>query len=169
MNTQPPTSRLLLSSLFGLVKGAIKNYQFPDPSGKWQDCRVFLHNLPEEQEADTWPFVVVRWVSGNISDEPQSATITDTVNLYLGVYSPRSPAEAGLLLAELLDCLRREIWKTRVLNDRFQQVEPLEASSPEPERQIHKFHLATIRTVWEYLWPSREQMELTQLLNKERI
>lgn len=166
---KPPTLRLLISSLLDLASEAVRNYPFPDPSGKWQEARVFLHDLPDIQEADTWPFVVVRWQEGSIESEiGMGASLSETVNLYCGVYAPRSPAEAGLLLAELLHCIRRKVWQTRILASRFQQIEPLVASSPDADRRAHNFHMATIRTVWQYLWPSREQMELTQMLKTNR-
>lgn len=165
---RPPTSRLLLRELCDYLKRELAGYPFPDPSGKWRDCRIFLHDLPEGQEEETWPFVIVRWLEGEIANEDGAARVEDTVELILGVYSPRHPEEAGLLLAELLDAARRAIWKCRILARRFEQIEPLKASSVEPGRQVHKYQLAAIRTVWSYVWPSREQAQLTEMENKWR-
>ena len=161
--SQPPTSRLLLLSLQDFVKRAVKNYPFPDPSGGWLDCRVFLHDLPEEQEAATYPFVIIRWLSGETENGDSFTNLTDTTGLFCGVYAPRTPAEAGLLLAELLDSLRQKLWTTRILAGKFEQIQPLKIQAADAERQIHRYHLATIETAWQYVWPSREQIELTNL------
>lgn len=165
---RPPTSRLLLCELAAYLKRELADYSFPGPSGDSRDAKVFLHDLPEEQEAETWPFVIVRWLEGEVANEDGATRLTDTVELVLGVYSPNEPAETGLLLAELLDILRRSIWKCRILASRFEQVEPLKASAVEPERRVHQYQLAAIRTVWSYVWPSREQAQLTEMENKWR-
>lgn len=159
------TSRLLLTSLYDFLKETVKGYPFPDPSGKWQDCRVFLHGLPEEQDTETYPFVILRWTDGEISSREDGATIVqDTVALILGVNAPRAQAEAGLLCAELLDVLRYAFWNKRIIASRFELVEPLRAAMPGPEREIHNFHMATIDTVWNYVWPAKAQAELTKFL-----
>lgn len=150
------TTRLLLTSLMDFTRTTVKNYPFPDPSGSWQDCRVFLHGLPEGQEDETFPFVIVRWLEGEVGSEPDSESlIKDTVGLFLGVYAPRSQAEAGLLSAELLDVLRHALWKQRIVNRRFQLIEPIRATAPEIRQQVHNYHLATIETVWSYVWPPK--------------
>lgn len=164
----PPTSRLLLTELRDYLAWELADYSFPDPSGSRRDARVFLHDLPDGQEAETWPFVIVRWLEGEVANEDGATRLTDTVELVVGVYSPNDPAETGLLLAELLDAARRSIWKCRVLARRFEQVEPLKASAVEPGRQVHQYQLAAIRTVWSYVWPSREQAQLTEMENKWR-
>lgn len=74
----------------------------------------------------------------------------------LGVHSPRAHAEAGLLMAELVDCLRRSLWRNPLLADRFSLVEPLKVLTPGLQKQqIHRFHMATIETVWQYVWPPK--------------
>lgn len=183
---KPPTSRLLLLALRDFIASAVTGYPFPSPEGKWlesaavggeaglrmrppscRDCRVFLHGLPEGLEEETYPFVLIRWTDGDILEQDTWTVARDTVSLILGVHSPRDQEEAGLLLAELLDLLRRAIWKERLLCGQYQQAEAPAAAIPDPERRVHKYHLATIKTVWEYLWPSREQAELTKLLAKQ--
>ncbi len=167
-NNEPATSRMLICELDSFVRETVKGYPFPDPSGKWLDCRVFLHGLPDGQDTDTYPFVIVRWLEGEIESREDARTVlTDTVILALGVHSPRSQAEAGLLLAELLDCLRRAFWKKRILARRFELVEPLRCQIVEQQRQQHRFHLASIETVWNYVWPAKalEEAGQSQLLS----
>ena len=128
---QPATCRLLLSVLCAFVKETVAAYPFPSPDGPVQDCRVFLHGLPEEQEAETWPFVVCRFVDGEVTSEADSKTVLkDTVALILGVHSPVSQEQAGLLLAELLDLLRAALWRKRLLAGRFELEEPLRSLIP---------------------------------------
>lgn len=154
--TQPATTRLLLTSLMDFTRTAVQNYSFPDPSGSWMDCRVFLHGLPEGQEDETFPFVIVRWLEGEVGSEEDSRTlIKDAVGFFLGVYAPRAQAEAGLLTAELIDVLRRALWKQRIINRRFELIEPIRATAPEMRQQVHQYHLATIETVWSYVWPPK--------------
>lgn len=163
---QPATSRLLLTALADFVRQTAKDYPFPSPDGAWLDCRVFLHGTPEDQEDKVFPFVIIRWVEGSVESMEDAATILrDTVALMLGVHSPRSQAEAGLLLAELLDLLRRALWKQRILARRFQLVEPLQAQIPGLQQRVHQFHMATIETVWDYVWPPKalEEAGISQL------
>lgn len=156
MDTRPASSRLLLCELANFVGSSLKGYPFPSPDGAWLDCRVFLHGLPDEQEAGTYPFIVIRWVEGTVESEADSQTIlTETVALLLGVHAPRAQAEAGLLCAELMDALRRSLWKKRLLADRFQLIEPLRSSIPSQQQQEHRFHMATMETVWNYVWPPK--------------
>lgn len=79
----------------------------------------------------------------------------DTVGLALGVYSPADQEQASLLLAEMLDCLRRQLWKTRLLAERFELEGELKASIPTPKQRWHQYHLATLECVWNYTWPPR--------------
>lgn len=150
------TSRKLLLSLCEFVEDSVKSYPFPSPEEKMQDVRVFLHGLPEEQEAGIFPFVIVRFTDSEIASERDGQTILrDTVLLALGVYAPKDQRQAGLLCAELLDCLRRAIWKKRLLAEVFELVEPLRASCPDSGRQMHRYHWATLETVWNYTWPPK--------------
>lgn len=161
MNLNPnlgpaPGARILISELFTFVRESVKDYPFPDPAGAWQDCRVFIHGFPEDQEDTVYPYVVVRWLEGEVSSESGNQTLVrDTVALILGVYAPRCQAEAGLLCAELLDCLRRAFWRERILANRFELMEPIRASIPSLQQKIHKYHMATIETVWNYVWPPK--------------
>lgn len=164
------TTRLLLTSLYDFIESTIKGYPFPSPVGDWRDCRVFLHGLPEVQDEGTYPFVVIRWMEGEIESMEDSKTVLrDTVGLALGIHSPKSQTEAGILCAEIIDCLRRAIWKKRILAQRFELIEPLRCSIPDPARQVHNFHMATIETVWNYTWPPKalEEAGQSQLLRKE--
>lgn len=105
------TSRLLLTCLVELVREAFADYPFPAPRGEgMQPVQVFLHGLPEGQQEGCYPFVIVRWIEGQIELEPDHKTVLhDSVGLALGVYSPVDQEQAGLLLAEMLDCLRRQL------------------------------------------------------------
>ena len=150
------TLRNLLLDLTGFVSEIVKDYPFPSPDGEWMDCRVFLHGLPENQDDGTYPFVLVRWQEGNIESMEDSKTVLrDTVALVLGVHSPKNQEQAGLLCAELMDCLRRAIWKKRILANSFELVEPLRSTMPEADRQQHRFHMAILETVWNYTWPPK--------------
>ncbi|MBQ3059608.1 MAG: hypothetical protein IJD16_04755 [Desulfovibrio sp.] len=150
------TSRRLLEELVAFVREAVADYAFPAPDGESRDVQVFLHGLPEGEEDTTYPFVLVRWVEGHINSEPDHKTVLhDTVALVLGVYSPTSQEEAGLLTAELLDCLRRALWKQRLLARMFELEEPLRCAIPQPGQRWHEYHMATIETVWNYVWPPK--------------
>ena len=163
MCAQPATSRLLLESLAHFIKEEVRDYPFPSPQGSERDCQVFLHGLPDEQETETYPFVIVRWLEGEIASEEDAKTVVkDTVILALGIHNPHSQDEAGTLLAELMDCLRRALWKKRIIANRFELVEPLRSQIIEQQRQQHRFHLATIETVWNYTWPPKALEEAGQ-------
>lgn len=164
---QPATTRLLLSELCRFVEETVQACPFPSPDGGRQNCRVFLHGLPDVQDAVTWPFIICRWAEGQVaSAEDGKTTTTDMVALILGVHAPASQAEAGLLLAELLDVLRAALWRQRLLAGRFELAEPLRATIPDPRRQVHKFHMATLETTWTYVWPPKGQAELTRLIQR---
>lgn len=157
MNDKPATLRLLLCELHSFLSAEVKNYAFPSPDAAWQDCRVYLHGLPERQDDTVYPFVLIRWLGGDVeSDESGASHVRDTVALVLGIHSPRAHAEAGLLLAELVDSLRRSLWRNLLLADRFSLVEPLRVTTPGlQQQQVHLFHMATLETVWEYAWPPK--------------
>ena len=155
------SSRQLLLELRELVRGALRDLPFPSPDGDGlQAVQVFLHGLPEDQEEGCYPFVIVRWVDGQVELEPDHKTLLhDSVALALGVYSPESQEQAGLLLAEMHDCLRRAVWTCRLLAGRY-QLEELKSAVPPPKQRWHQYHLATIETVWNYTWPPRGLNEI---------
>lgn len=158
------TTRLLLKEISAAVREALADYPFPAPDGRWSDVRVFLHGLPQEQGDACYPFVIVRWISGSMEEETAQVTrLRETVGLALGVYASKTQEQAGILLAELLDCLRRSLWKGRVLAGRFELEEPVKAEIPTPRTRWNEYHLATIETVWNYVWPSRGLEELTKM------
>ncbi|MBD5608190.1 MAG: hypothetical protein HDQ93_04995, partial [Desulfovibrio sp.] len=157
------TLRNLLLALAGFVSETVKDYPFPSPDGEWLDCRVFLHGLPAGQDDGTYPFVLVRWQEGEIqSMEDAKTVLRDTVALVLGVHSPKNQEQAGILCAELMDLLRRALWKQRILASRFELVEPLRSVMPEADRQQHYYHMAIIETVWNYTWPPKALEEAGQ-------
>ena len=51
-----------------MLTEAMKEYPFPTPDGSCEDLQVFLHCLPDEQGRRTYPFICVRWVSGDINE-----------------------------------------------------------------------------------------------------
>lgn len=157
------TTRLLLKEICAAVRGALADYPFPAPDGSWSDVRVFLHGLPQEQGDACYPFVIVRWISGSVEETAQVTRLRETVGLALGVYASKTQEQAGILLAELLDCLRRSLWKGRILAGRFELEEPVKAEIPTPRTRWNEYHLATIETVWNYVWPSRGLEELTKM------
>lgn len=157
------TLRNLLIALTSFVSDAVRDYPFPSPDGNKIDCRVFLHGLPENQDEGTYPFVIVRWQEGAIESMEDSQTVLrETVALILGVHSPKNQKEAGLLCAELMDALRRAIWKQRILARCFELVEPLNSVMPEADRQQHHYQMAVIETVWNYTWPPKALEEAGQ-------
>ena len=163
---KPATCRLLFTELCAFVEKTVADYPFPSPDGAVSDCRVFWHGLPEEQDAGTWPFVVCRFVDGEVTSEADSKTVLkDTVALILGVHSPVSQKQAGVLLTELMDLLRAALWRERLLAGRFELEEPLRARVADMEQRVHKFHLATLETTWNYVWPPKGQAGLTRLMH----
>lgn len=148
------TSRLLLCALRDRLSAALAAHPFPAARGAARPARVYLHGLPRELEEACYPFVVLRWSGGEVASEADHRVVLrDSVALALGVHSPDSQEEAGLLLAELLDLLRRVLWTTRLLADRFVLEEPLKAAIPGPRERWNEYHLATLQTSWNYVWP----------------
>lgn len=148
------TSRLLLCALRDRLTAELAAHPFPAARGAARPARVYLHGLPREQEEACYPFVVLRWSGGEVASEADHRVVLrDSVALALGVYSPDSQEEAGLLLAELLDLLRRVLWTTRLLAGRFALEEPLKAAIPGPRDRWNEYHLATLETSWNYTWP----------------
>ena len=109
------TTRLLLKEICAAVRGALADYPFPAPDGSWSDVRVFLHGLPQEQDDACYPFVIVRWISGSMEEKQPRSRACARLGGWPGVYASKTQEQAGILLAELLDCLRRSLWKGRVL------------------------------------------------------
>lgn len=150
------TSRNLLCALADYLRAALTGYPFPAPGGTYVDARVFVHGLPEGQEDAAYPFVVLRWLDGKVWQAEDGGTLlTDTVALAVGIHSPNSQEQAGLLLAELLDALRRALWTCRLLDGRFELDGEIRAATPEPKRTWHEYHMATVETSWTYVWPQR--------------
>lgn len=157
------TLRLLLTELCQFIRETVRDYSFPSPNEGEMDCRVFLHGLPDSQDTDTYPFVIVRWQEGEIESMEDSKTVLrETVALILGVHAPKNQEQAGLLCAELMDCLRRALWKQRLVAKRFELVEPLRSVMPEADRQQHRYQMAVIETVWNYTWPPKALEEAGQ-------
>ena len=148
------TSRLLLCALRDRLTAELAARPFPAARSAARPARVYLHGLPRDREEACYPFVVLRWSGGEVASEADHRVVLrDSVALALGVYSPDSQEEAGLLLAELLDLLRRVIWTTRLLAGRFVLDEPLKAAIPGPRDRWNEYHLATLETSWNYTWP----------------
>lgn len=157
------TLRNLLLALSTFVAESVRGYPFPSPDGNSLDCRVFMHGLPEVQDEGTYPFVIVRWQEGEIESMEDSKTVLrETVALVLGVHAPKDQEQAAMLCAELMDCLRRAIWKKRIIARCFELVEPLRSAMPEADRQQHRYHMAVIETVWNYVWPPKALEEAGQ-------
>ena len=100
---------------------------------------MFLHGLPDEQGRRTYPFICVRWVSGDINEGVDGyigAEGRETLALVLGMYAPESQEQAGLILAELLDWTRAVLRRNRVVAKKFQLELPLKASIPDPEKPV---------------------------------
>lgn len=130
----------------------------PDPStGHDVSPRVFIHNLPDRlsESGDLpagYPFVIIRLAGGETDDN--QCRCTDTLVLAVGVWSPESQEQAGLLAAQTLDFLRISLRSARILGERF-ELEELSVTQPEPKRQWNEYHLATVNTRWNYTIPRR--------------
>ena len=140
-----------------MLTEAMKEYPFPAPDGSCEDLQVFLHGLPDEQGRRTYPFICVRWVSGDINEGVDGyigAEGRETLALVLGMYAPESQEQAGLILAELLDWTRAVLRRNRVVDKKFQLELPLKASIPDPEKQWMEYHMATVFPEYQYIIPS---------------
>ena len=135
-------SRELLLAVKEMLTEAMKEYPFPTPDGSCEDLQVFLHGLPDEQGRRTYPFICVRWVSGDINEGVD------------GYIAPESQEQAGLILAELLDWTRAVLRRNRVVAKKFQLELPLKASIPDPEKQWMEYHMATVFPEYQYIIPS---------------
>ena len=116
-------SRELLLAVKEMLTEAMKEDPFPTPDGSCEDLQVFLHGLPDEQGRRTYPFICVRWVSGDINEGVDGyigAEGRETLALVLGMYAPESQEQAGLILAELLDWTRAVLRRNRAfMNQSF--------------------------------------------------
>ena len=140
-----------------MLTEAMKEYPFPTPDGFCEDLQVFLHGLPDEQGRRTYPFICVRWVSGDINEGVDGyigAEGREILALVLGMYAPESQEQAGLILAELLDWTRAVLRRNRVVAKKFQLELPLKASIPDPEKQWMEYHMATVFPEYQYIIPS---------------
>lgn len=149
-------TRELLSAVRDMLAGAMKDYPFPAPDGV-SDLEVFLHGLPDTQGARTYPFICVRWVSGDLDEGMgyrTGAESREMLALVLGLYAPESQEQAGLILAELLDWTRAVLRRNRIVAGKFQLELPLRASVPDPEKQWTEYHMATLFPEYTYVIPS---------------
>ena len=87
---QPATCRLLLTSLFEFISGVVRDYEFPAPDGSRLDCHIFLHGLPEGQDDSTYPFVIVRWLEGDIETSMSRAPSTPRPDVSISSASIRT-------------------------------------------------------------------------------
>lgn len=148
----------LLLSLRDFLRHELAALSLPDPfSGQDAHPRVFIHNLPDRQTATgdtpaTYPFVIIRLAEGETDDN--GCRCIDTVVLAVGVWSPESQEQAGLLAARTLDFLRISLRAQRLIGERF-ELEELSFTQPEPKRQWNEYHLATVNTRWNYTIPRR--------------
>lgn len=140
-------SRLLMLSLVDMLRG---NLAKVDP-----EIRVFLHDLPaDDGEARTYPFIVCRWVSGDMNEESNGDFgCTETVSLFCGVYAPENQHEAYLKMAEMLDAVRLCLRHNPLLGERFQLEYPVSATIPDPEHKAIEYQMTTIETKWQYALP----------------
>ena len=134
-------SKELMLAVKEMLTEAMKEYPFPAPDGSCEDLQVFLHGLPDEQGRRTYPFICVRWVSGDINEGVDGyigAEGRETLALVLGMYAPESQEQAGLILAELLDWTRAVLRRNRVVAKKFQL----------------EYHMATVFPEYQYIIPS---------------
>lgn len=150
-------SRRLLLALQALLTAELGNYPFPspDPMAPSSDVRVFFHGLPDGQDGEGYPFVVIRWVEGRIEENETQTLAFETVGLVLGVYAPKNQEQAGILTSELLDVVRQILWSNRQLEQLFDLVPPLRATIPGPKEKWNQYHLASVEAEWNYVLPGR--------------
>lgn len=158
-------SRLLLLALEDLFKKELAGYLFPSPDGGEKPVEVFLHSWPQEQLAECFPSIVLRWGGSEMTEEQADAYIVETVAIALGVYSPGDQRQAGILLAELNDAVMQILHKynNRIVAGLFEREYPIESQQPSPELKWSDYHAATIVTKWNYRIP------ITPLEHSEKI
>lgn len=148
----------LILALRDFLRRELAVLPLPDPNtGVDVSPRVFIHNLSDRLSENgdlpaTYPFVIIRLAEGE-TDDNQCRCI-DTVVLAVGVWAPESQEQAGLLAAQTLDFLRISLRATRIIDERF-ELEELNATQPEPQKQWNEYHLATVNTRWNYTIPRR--------------
>ncbi|MDR2891599.1 MAG: hypothetical protein LBV80_00710 [Deltaproteobacteria bacterium] len=148
----------LLLELQAFLETSLAAFPLPEPvngKDKMDSARCFLGNVPDDNEKnlpERFPFVVIRWVEGSSQDQGDNL---EQVALLLGVYSPSGPGEAELLTAMLMDHLRGDFMRNRLLADIFDLQLPLESAKPDPEKKQHNYHIATMITRWRHTSPRR--------------
>lgn len=150
-------SRELLLAVRDMLTEAMNEYPFPSPCGHSEDLEVFMHGLPDEQGRRTYPFVCIRWVSGELDESAEiyaGAECKEELAIVLGVYAPKNQEQAGLILAELLDWTRAVLRRNRIVGGKFELILPLKSSIPDPEKQWIEYHMATIFPEYQYAIPS---------------
>lgn len=157
-------SRILLRELTAYLAEESEGYALPAPESAPEGApamereappRIFLHGLPDEPGEETYPFIVLRWVEGSIEAEEVRTLAQETLALILGVYAPKDMAQAGMLLAELLDAVRQSLWRRPLLAQMFELVQPLRAAVPGPKDRWNQYHMATVEVTYNYVLPSR--------------
>ena len=151
----------LLLALRDFLETSLADFPLPaqasaPPAPALGPIRCFLGNVPDdgpESLPARFPFVVIRWVQGQSDEHGEQL---ETVALILGVYSPAGPGEAELLCAALADHLRQAFLRARILARVFDLQLPLEAARPDPEKQQHQYHIATLVTRWGHRSPLRD-------------
>ena len=148
----------LMLALRDFLRKELAELPLPDPNTGFDvSPHVFIHNLPDRQTAAgeipaAWPFVIVRLDEGETDDD--QCLCIDTVVLAVGVWAPESQEQAGLLAAQTLDAIRISLRATRIIGERV-ELEELNITQPEPQKQWNEYHLATVKTRWNYTIPRR--------------
>ena len=148
----------LMLALRDFLRKELAELPLPDPNTGFDvSPHVFIHNLPDRQTAAgeipaAWPFVIVRLDEGETDDD--QCLCIDTVVLAVGVWAPESQEQAGLLAAQTLDAIRISLRATRIIGERC-VLDELNITQPEPQKQWNEYHLATVKTRWNYTIPRR--------------
>ncbi len=148
----------LILALHSFLFNELAGISLPDPVSRRDITpRIFIHNLPDRvsETGDppaSYPFVIIRLAGGETDDA--LCRCTDTVVLAVGVWSPESQEQAGLLTVQMLDFLRISLRAARIIGKRF-ELEELSVTQPEPHKQWNEYHLSSVNTRWNYTIPRR--------------
>lgn len=149
------TPVLLVDELKAFLEDVVKNYQLDtNRLGDVKPPQVVTGYLPPKHagpEPD-FPFVIVRLIDG--IDEEDGATVT--VKIIAGTYS--EDAQQGWRdVANILQHIWQELFKRRVIANRFRVEYPMKFEFP--EEQPYPQWIGIMTTIWTVAHPVLEGLE----------
>ena len=146
----------LIACIVDLMKKELKNYHYPQIDGKFDVCNVYRYNVPSTQDTKSYPFLIVRLIECEVEEDFNNGfcDVVSSVAIGLGIFSQDGPEIAGKLLDNLCDTVLYILRRTRTIDDRFNRRMPLNLTVPEPDKQWHDFHMATIISQWDFIVPA---------------